>query len=50
MGLFDKKSKSSTNENVKPTFVIITGCAGSGKTSLGEAIAKNLSAYIIMVL
>lgn len=41
MGLFNKKSKSSTNENVKPTFVIITGCAGSGKTSLGEAIAKN---------
>ena len=38
MGFLKKKSIGETNE--KTTFVIITGCAGAGKTSLGEAIAR----------
>lgn len=41
MGLFSKKvTKEKRNE--KTTFVIITGCAGSGKTSLGERVSREL--------
>lgn len=36
-----KKETINKIEYKKPTFVIVTGCAGSGKTSLGKAIAKE---------
>ena len=30
-------------KNNKPTFLLVTGCAGSGKTTLGKKIAKKLN-------
>lgn len=44
MSFFNKKRKS--NEN-KLYLIIITGCAGSGKTTIGKELAKHLGyAYI----
>jgi len=41
MKFFGKKVFAGHREKKTP-FVIITGCAGSGKTSLGEKIARTL--------
>ena len=41
MNLFGKKVFAGHRAEKTP-FVIITGCAGSGKTSLGEKIARAL--------
>lgn len=41
MRLFSKKS-NNVKQNEKTTFVIITGCAGSGKTSLGERVSREM--------
>lgn len=41
MRFFSKEKK--TTIKTKTTLLIITGCAGSGKTSLGEKIAKELN-------
>lgn len=44
MNLFNKKSKSNDNN---PYLIIIAGCAGSGKTTIGKELAKQLRyAYI----
>ena len=40
MGLFSKKN--NVENTGKTTFVIITGCAGSGKTSLGERLSREM--------
>ena len=42
MGIFTNKKKSSDCLAKETKFVIITGCAGSGKTSLGERISREL--------
>lgn len=45
--MFGGKKKTETRTKDRVTFVIITGCAGSGKTSLGKKIARETGwAYI----
>ncbi len=39
--MFGGKKKTETRTKDRVTFVIITGCAGSGKTSLGKKIARE---------
>lgn len=41
MGLFSKKTNNEKLDG-KAKFVIITGCAGSGKTSLGERVSREM--------
>ena len=41
MGLFSKKTNNEKRDG-KAKFVIITGCAGSGKTSLGERVSREM--------
>lgn len=44
MKFFDKKKKA---DDGKKQLIIITGCAGSGKTTVGKAISKELRyAYV----
>lgn len=40
--MFGSKKKSRAVNSGKATFVIITGCAGSGKTSLGERLSREI--------
>lgn len=45
MGFFDKSKKKSIYE--KKQLIIITGCAGSGKTTIGKKLAQQLEyAYV----
>lgn len=40
--MFGSKKKNGASKIGKTTFVIICGCAGSGKTSLGEKLSREL--------